>query len=406
MSGLEDRFAPPERFADASDGLRALVTSQTGADDFGDADYLRGLEVLLLSMDFDPSFTEQGRRIAWGELYGALSARAHAVRAMKETPGFEATPIQQPVVITGIPRTGTTALHKLLAVDDRFQGLQGWLLAAPMPRPPRETWEANAHFQDAVERLNARFGALPDLRAAHNMVAEEVDECLGVLRLGFVSNLWTCAWTAPSYANWWGAQSERPSYDFYRQVLQLIGSREPGTRWLLKNPGHIANLDLLFATFPDARVIQTHRDPAKAIPSLCGLLAPLHGLMESSSPEVQARILGVRETEKWAQAVADAEPVRRAHASQVLDVLHGDFHRHPIATVERIYRFLEIELTPSVRAAMEERMAARPELSHGVHRYDIADFGLTENGVRERFGDYVQAFGLGPARPVEQGAAA
>jgi hypothetical protein len=394
MSGLEDRHAPPERFSSAIDRLHELVTRQTGADDFGANDYRAGLEVLLLSMDHDPRFTEQGRRIAWGEVYSALAARAHAIRSMKAHPGFDGAGIVRPIIITGIPRTGTTALHKLMAVDPQFQGLQGWLLTAPIPRPPRGTWEANPLFQDAVERLNARFGAQPSLRAAHNIVAEEVDECLGVLRQSFVSNFWTCPWTAPSYGLWWQTQDEAASYRHYARVLRLIGSTAPGQRWLLKNPGHVHHLDRLFDVFPDALVIQTHRDPAEAIPSLCGLLAPIHHFMETSDAGVQARLLGLRETEKWADAVRRSEPVRQHHRSRILDVVHGDFHRDPVGTIARIYDFAGLSLSAGTEAAMAERIAARPELSHGVHRYDLADFGLTAAAVRERFGDYVDRFGL------------
>jgi hypothetical protein len=397
-SGLEDRFAPPERFADAGDQLHDLVASETGSAEFGGDDYLPGLRALLLSMDYDPRFSERGRRIAWGEIFSALAARVHAARAMKETPGFDAMPIVKPVVITGIPRTGTTALHKLMAVDPQFQGLQGWLIAAPMPRPPRATWESNPLFQNAIERLAARFAAQPDLRAAHNMVAEEVDECLGILRQGFTSNLWTCAWSAPNYDIWWQANSELPSYRLLCRELQLIGSSEPEKRWLLKNPGHIAHLDLLFAVFPDAMVIQTHRDPAKSIPSLCAILSQVHPIMETGPIEPRKRIMGLREVEKWAKAVRDAEPVRAAHRGQVLDVVHGDFHHDPMATIARIYAFLGLELAPEVAAAMTARNAAAPELSHGQHHYAAADFGLSEDGIRERFGDYLDRFDLRSSR--------
>ena len=130
-------YTPPERFRTALDHLHDIVSAEVGTDDFGPGDYLPGLKVLLQSMDYDPRFTEPGRRVAWGGVVGVLKGRAQAIKSMKDNPGFDRHKIVSPVVITGVPRTGTTALHRLMAVDARFQGLQSWLLDSPMPRPPR-----------------------------------------------------------------------------------------------------------------------------------------------------------------------------------------------------------------------------------------------------------------------------
>ena len=393
---MDNSYPAPECFATSLDSLHELVASEVGSDDFGGRDYLPGLRVLLQSMDYDPHFSEQGRRYAWGTVVGVLKGRAQAIKSMKENPGFDRHHIKAPVVITGIPRTGTTALHKLLAVDPRFQGLQTWLLDSPMPRPPRESWESYPAFQKTAAVLDARYKAAPGKRAAHSMAAEEVDECCLVLRQGFVSNLWNCGWSAATYDAWWQCQSEAESYRHFYRCMQLIGMNDLDKRWLLKNPGHIDNLELLFATFPDARVIQTHRDPAKAVPSLCSLLMQLHPMVEEGRHQQRAHNMLAREVAKWASAVRKAEPIRRAHAGQVLDIIHGDFHADPMAVVERIYQFVSEELTPEVRAAMARRIADDPERQHGVHRYNIADFGLTEEEIRERFGDYVAQFNLAP----------
>jgi hypothetical protein len=400
MAGMEERFAPPERFADAADQLHDLVAQQVGTDDFGPEDYLPGLKVLLLSMDYDPHFTERGRRIAWGELFNALAGRAHAIRSMAENPGYDRHRITRPIVITGVPRTGTTALHKLMAVDPQFQGLQTWLLGAAMPRPPRETWSSHPQFQKTVEQLKTRYDAHPGSRAAHLMVADEVDECCFVLRQSFVSNLWNCGWSAATYDAWWQCQSELPAYQAFSRTLQLIGSNEPEKRWLLKNPGHVANLDLLFAVFPDALVIQTHRDPAKAVPSLCVLLMHRHLLMEEGRYQQRAHIMLARETAKWSAAVRDAQVVRQAHPGRILDLIHGEFHRDPMQVIQRIYAFAGLDLSPEVTSAMKLRIAAKPEMSHGVHRYDVADFGMTQDEIRERFGDYVERFDLLEKKPA------
>ena len=402
---MDDRYAAPKVFATAVDQLHELVAEEVGSTDFGSDDYLPGLRVLLQSMDYDPRFSERGRHYAWGTVVGVLGGRARAIRSMAEHPGFDRHAIPSPVVITGLPRTGTTALHKLMAVDQRFQGLQTWLLDSPMPRPPRETWTDYPAFHRTAATLEARFKAAPKKRAAHNMAAEEVDECCLVLRQGFVSNLWTVGWSAATYDAWWQCQSEESSYRHYYRCLQLIGSTEPDKRWLLKNPGHIENLDLLFAVFPDAKVIQTHRDPAKAVPSLCSLLMPLHPIVEEGRYEQRAHNMLAREVAKWASALRKAQRVREAHPGQVLDLAHADLHRNPMAVVERIYGFIGEDLRPEARAAMQQRIADDPERQHGAHDYDIADFGMSETEIRERFGDYISRFDLAPKGPATAGGA-
>ncbi len=391
---MDTACTPPSCFAAAMDQLHDSVAAQVGKDNFGPDDYLPGLRVLLQSMDYDPCFTDAGRRYGWGQVMGVLRGRALAYRAMAQNPGFDAAPILSPVVITGVPRTGTTALHRLMAIDPRFQGLQTWLLDSPMPRPPVAEWQSHPEFQKSVAQLEARYAAAPQKRAAHNVIAEEVHECCMLLRQSFVSNIWSCAWSAASYDAWWQAQSEAAAYQHYKRCVQLIGSNDPQKRWLLKNPGHIENLDLLFAVFPDARVIQTHRDPAKAIPSLCSLLIQLHPVFEEGRVEQRRHILMARETAKWAQAVRKADTVRAGHPGKVIDVAHADFHRHPMAVLDQIYRFIGMDIPDDTRAAFAKRITEKPELQHGVHRYNIADYGMSEDELREGFGNYVQRLDL------------
>jgi hypothetical protein len=393
---MDESYTPPERFRTAVDQLHEIVAKEVGSGHFGEGDYLPGLKVLLQSMDYDPHFSARGRRYAWGTVVNTLKGRAIALKSMAENPGFDARAIVSPVVITGIPRTGTTALHKLMALDTRFQGLQTWLLDTPMPRPPIETWSQYPAFHRTAAALEARYKAAPGKRAAHNMVAAEVDECCLVLRQSFVSNLWCSGWSAATYDSWWQCQSEAASYRHYYRCMQLIGSKEPQQRWLLKNPGHIDHLDLLFSIFPDAKVVQTHRDPAKAVPSLCALLMQLHPVVEEGRYEQRAHIMMVREVAKWSNAINKAESVRRTRPGQVLDVIHSDFHRNPMAVIEQIYRFIGMDLTYKVKSDMAQRIEEKPELRHGAHTYDIAEFGTTEEEIRTPFAEYIARFDLAP----------
>jgi hypothetical protein len=242
--------------------------------------------------------------------------------------------------------------------------------------------------------LEAQYAAIPEKRATHYRAAEEVHECCMLLWQSFVSNLWNCAWSAATYDAWWQCQSEASAYRHFHRCVQLIGSNEPQTRWLLKNPGHIDNLDLLFAVFPDAKVIQTHRDPAKALPSLVSNLMQLNALTEDGRREQRAENMLTREVSKWASAVRKAERVRALNPGQTIDVIHADFHRDPMKVLERIYAFIGMEITDELRLGLERRIKEKPELSRGQHRYRIDDYGMTEAQAREPFDDYIRRYDL------------
>jgi len=391
---MDASYDPPAEFRKASDQLHDIVAKEVGTTDFGPSDYLPGLTVMLQSMDYDPHYTEQGRRLAWGQVIGVLRSRAEAINSMKENPGFDAKPILDPVVITGVPRTGTTALHRLMAVDDRFQGLQTWLIDSPQPRPPLEKWKDFPQFQRTLAQLEAHYAA-SDTRAAHLRAAEEVHECCMILWHSFNCNIWSCgSWSSATYDAWRQSQPEDAAYDYYYKCVQLIGMNEPDKRWLLKNPGHIEQLDLLFAIFPNARVIQTHRDPAKAIPSLCSLLMNLHPIYEEGRYEQRAHNMLTREAGKWAAAVRKADEVHSRHPGQSMDVVHADFHRDPMAVLDKIYAFIGMEIGEDLRAKFARRIDEKPELALGTHRYDLKDFGMTAERIREQYGDYIDRFDL------------
>ncbi|VWX54677.1 sulfotransferase [Novosphingobium sp. 9U] len=385
---------PPERFEHALDQVHDIVSREVGSTDFGPADYLPGLKALLQSMDCDPRFHARGRQQAWDRVIGVLRGRAQAYAAMRTHPGFDARPVVSPVVIVGVPRTGTTALHRLMAVDPRFQGLQTWLLDSPRPRPPVGEWDSDPDYRRTVAELEAMYAAAPTRRAAHFRAAEEVHECCMLLRQSFVSNLWNCGWAAPTYDAWRQSTSEAAAYAHYKRCVQLIGANEPNKRWLLKNPGHIEHLDLLFAVYPDAKVIQTHRDPAKAVPSLVSLLMQMYPLLEDGDVAQRGRVMLRREVAKWSNAVHRSDAVRQAHPDKVLDVIHAEFHHDPMAVLERIYDFIGYDIPAETRAGFVQRIEEKPELQHGVHRYRIEDFGMTADEAREPFGDYVARYDL------------
>lgn len=380
-------------FASMEAAMHAMASQMAGGlDDFGPSDYLPGLRTLLAAMDAELKCTEIGRQFAIGVVAGTLAARLHTEHSWKQRPEYRVAAISRPIVITGVPRTGTTALHKLLSVDPQFQGLERWIGESPQVRPARETWESNPCFQMTKANLEGFFAAMPEMRTAHDMVVDEVDECLEVLRQNFVSNRFGAALHVPSYDRWWWQQSELPSYRRYVEVLRLVGLDAGDKRWLLKNPGHVAEMDCLLEVLPDACVIQTHRDPVKAISSISSLLHMSRRMFEGDA--TRADVLGPREMEYWARAMEKTARVRAQRPDQFHDVDHREFHREPMRVVRGIYDRFSLTLSEETVRRMERWIAESPTSKHGEHRYDIADYGVTAAQVRERFADYIERHSL------------
>jgi len=387
-------FNAPKRFSEAEDLIHEQAMTKSGLSDFGDPHYLRGLRMILRSMDVDPRFTPAGRQVAWDTLLMTLLGRLFSQQGFKDYPKCLDSKVDRPIVIMGLPRTGTTALHKLLAEDTQFQGLQNWLSICPMPRPPRNQWEEHPYFKIATD-FNADFyNSVPEFRAIHNIVPDEVDECLEVTRQGFVSNRWAGTWTAHSYDAWWQTQNEMKSYQEYANVIRLIGHKTPEKRWLLKNPQHVMTVDELFTVFPDACVIFTHRDPRLAIASMCSTMTHIRRIFESEECTRGTLLLGPREMEKWAKALERSAPAIEKYKKQILDIKHLDFHNDPMATVRRIYEYFGLNLTQDAERAMVSRLNADPERSRGAHRYNVADYGLKEGELYERYKNYIEKYNL------------
>jgi len=289
-------------------------------------------------------------------------------------------------------RTGTTALHKLMGADPQFQGLEHWLSQSPMPRPPRSEWLAHPAYRRAAAWVDGMFAASPDAQVAHNVVADEYEECLELQRQNFTCNRWTCTWTATSYDAWWQTQSEEKTFARSADILRLIGCHDD-RRWLLKNPSNIEFLDYVFDQFPDACIIQTHRDPLKFMPSICSLVHLLHVGFEGEGAEATRRQIGPRELEKWATIAERGMEQRRKREDRFMDVHHADFHADPMGTIQRIYDRFGLTLSSEAEERMAARITDNPE-GHGLHRYDMASFGLQRDAILDRFSSYMERFGL------------
>ncbi|MCX7864888.1 MAG: sulfotransferase [Novosphingobium sp.] len=361
--------------------LHAEATRRSGLSDFGPEDYLAPLAMLVEAMNTVVT-SEAGRAFWREELVGTLIPRAARHLGWKRNPAYREVRLEKPLVICGLPRTGTTALHKVMSIDPQFQGLENWLAIWPMPRPPREHWPDHPGYRIAAQMLADRGAAIPGLTSQHEVVVDEVDECMEVLKLGFVSNRYPSLSLIPDYDVWFQSLDELPWYREMADTYRLIGLHDDRP-WLLKNPGHIVSIDALLAVFPDARVIVTHRDPWLALGSLCSILSHPRRL---TVPGIDLRQTGPRELAYWSKGEAAMARARAAcPQGQFLDIDHADFYSDPMQAIERIYRHFGLELTDEVAGRMRAWLAANPAGKHGGHSYDPAAFGLDSAAVRAAF---------------------
>jgi hypothetical protein len=368
------------------DDLHASAAKLTGLDDFGsdDDNYREALGVLLDSYQREAGLTVLGSKMNRFFLRGALVARLLSESAWKQYPAYADVPVQRPIFVTGLPRTGTTALHRLLGADPAHQGLHLWLAEFPQPRPPRDTWESNPWYRQLDAQFSQHHEENPEYTGLHFMAAYELEECWQLLRQSLHSVSYETLAHLPSYAQWLSHQDWTPAYHRHRRNLQLIGLNDGDKRWVLKNPSHLFALDALMATYPDALVIQTHRPVETIMASMCSLAQ--HTAEEWSTNFAGAQI-GADAVETWSRGLERFNTARAQYDSaQFCDVDYHQLIADPLGTVAEVYRHFSLPLTDEARQAME---ASHAESQTGPrapkHKYSLADYGLTAEAVKERF---------------------
>jgi hypothetical protein len=369
--------------------LRELAAEATGLDDFGPDDFADGLAVLLDSYHREAGLTERGVRVTRAMIRGALSARLISEAAWKAHPEHAQSRITRPLFVTGLPRTGTTALHRLLVADPAHQGLEMWLCEVPQPRPPRASWADDPVFRYIQAGCEKHHVAHPEFMGVHYMAADQVEECWQLLRQSMRSVSWECLAHLPSYSAWLSTQDWTGPYRRHRRNLQLIGLPDAGRRWVLKNPSHLFALDALLEVYPDALIIQTHRDPATAIASVCSLAAQASA---GWSEVFTGDVVGRDQLELWASGL-ERFSARRARAEQdggggarFFDVRYEDLVADPAGTAEAAYACFGLPFTGAAGDAMRALSGGGGATGvRAAHRYTLQDFGLTEGDVGARF---------------------
>lgn len=395
---LANRVGAPlaARLASLEEGsLLAAARERTGLDDFGDARFLEPLRVLLDALEREAGLSPLGRFATRQLLVQLLSNRLLVESCIRRRPQLLDTPVERPLVIAGLPRTGTTHLHNLLSPDPAWRTLPYWESLEPVPHPrdsarPGQPDPRIARCQRALQLLDY---AMPHFRSMHEMTAESAHEEIQLLALDFSTMLFEASYHVPSYRDWYKSHDQTPSYRYLRRVLQVIQWLRGGARrWALKSPQHLEQLGPLMDAFPDASVVQTHRDPLRITASLCTMVA--YG-SRMQAREVDAESVG----RYWAARVEDllrGSITGRRHVppGRILDLRFHEFMEDELGTLQRVYRFAGEPWSPETARGARAYLETHTRARHGAIAYCLADVGLDAGERREALRFYQARFAL------------
>jgi len=368
--------------------------SATGLRDFGEPDPRESLRELARALNTEARLTAAGVTAKRASLLRVLSNRLLLQEELRRHPQIAAERILRPIVILGLPRSGTTKLHRMIAVDPAMQKLPLWRLMYPVraltPGPGSDRERRIAATEAFVEALRTRS---PALYAGHPMVAREPDEEYFGMELSFLAHINTSSFHAPSYESWLDAQDFDSWYYWLERLLQYVQYDEhaSGRPWVLKAPHHLGYLPQLIRRFPDTTIVHCHRDPAVVVASFCALL---QASRETTSEHVRPEEIGRYALRAYSRRIAaylrDRPLAERTNA--FVDVSYHDIVHDAPAVIQRIYAASGNELSPDAVEAMRGWEAANAQHKHGQHRYSLGDFGLSAAAVAEVFEEYARRF--------------
>ena len=348
-----------------------------------------GLEQLVHSINKESRINAFGSIALKGLLKRTLTSRLKVEQSLHDNPDILQSKITAPVFIIGMPRTGTTILHSLLHEDVNHRSPLAWECLLPSPVPEPSTFSDNPQLNTIKKEFGQLFKLVPDFQKKHHMTAESPQECIGITALDF-NSFQTCAQVyIPSYLKWFAEESDQlQTMRFHRRFLQYLESGGVRSeRWLLKTPVHMMRLSALFEVYPDAKIIMTHRDPAKVVPSAASLISSVRSLY--SDYEDPARS-GMEQLDFWKMSfdrfMADRAQLKKEN--QILDLHFNDFVQDQMACVDKIYSYFDWSLDDASRSKMKDFLASNPKGKHGSHEYCLEDFNLTQSQVSEEFKEY------------------
>ena len=378
-----------------ADALLDEARTRTGLSDFGDAAFQEPYRIFVRALVEEAKLHALGRLIARSDLVNWLENRLGLTSFRKRHPEIAAEAVERPIFITGLPRTGTSILHELLACDPAHRVPLHWEVRHPCPPPEAASSESDPRIERAERQVQLWNHIVPEYPALHELGARLPVECIQITAHEFRSEELMGRHQVPSYAAWYAGCDLVPAYRFHRAMLQHLSWRQRRERWVLKAPSHLAALRPLLAVYPDARVVVTHRDPLEVLPSVASILYST-AYVRSDAVDPEALLgwftgetcLGLLDGMTALRASGEVDP------AQFHDVRYEALVARPFETIASLYDHFGLRLSAEAEARMRAYHATKPKGKHGAHRYDFSATGFDLATERERFRAYRERYGV------------
>jgi Sulfotransferase family len=378
----------------AADQLIEAARRRTALHDFGDAPFLAPLHTFLRACSEEANLSLVGRIATRWDVVRFLSNLLRLHQEETRSPAILDQPITKPIFISGLPRSGTTFLHSLLAEDPLNLVPRVWQLIHPYP--PRNPDSSDLRLQRVARQLRL-FGLLaPDFRRMHPINANSPQECSEITAHVFASLRFDSTYYVPSYRDWLDETGHLEAYRFHRRFLQhLQYQTASGGRWVLKCPDHVFALNAIRSVYPDARMVFVHRDPLAVLLSVARLTETLRRPFTRSTDKAE---IGRRDSDRWLAAtelmIGAAQQQR--FAEPILHVHYLDLVKDPVGTVAALYRHFGESLEPEAAARIGRLIEAKPNGGYRAHGSRLEEYGLDAVLERERYARYMTHFGIRP----------
>jgi hypothetical protein len=373
--------------------LIEIAKRRCGLEDFGQGNFFEGLSQLLESCHRESRLNVIGKIVLRSDVIRTLCTRLLMERDRQLYPGISQQEIRAPLFIVGLPRSGTTLLHTLLAADPEHRAPLTWEIMTPSP-PSNEN--KRQRIQRAQRNCNCLNWLAPTFQHVHPVGAELPQECVSLMTPTFMSDQFDTMYYVPSYRAWFFRQDCSPAYEYHRRFLQHLQFRHSARRWILKAPTHMFALPTLLSIYPDALFVQVHRAPLKAMASLSSLITILRSVFSNSvDPIVVCR----EAIQYWSETLEQFLQERdRLAVNRICDLDYVAIRRDPIAATGRIYDHFGWSFSHNAERRMRAVLANQPREQHGLHRYSLGQFGLQGAEVTEAFAAYSERFDLSDQR--------